>query len=90
MSENSRTKQAMNEKQLISLWNNNGLSTVKQIGINKNEHSHMFKQKLAPLLKTFSHDFWCLLRMIFIWKYNQNSLKFIRNNTHKFSILIAD
>ena len=66
----TRIRQTMNEKQITALWHNNSLSTVKQMGSNKNEHSHMCKQELVPLLKTFSHDFWVLLRVVFIWKYN--------------------
>ena len=80
----TRVNQSYNEKQIETLWNNNSLSTTKQMGSNKNEQSHAMKQMLAPLLRTFSHDFWLLLRVIFIWKYNQDSLSFIVKNKKKF------
>ena len=72
--------------QIEALWNNNGLSNVRQSNSNKNEQSHSFKKSLNPSLRVIGHQFYDLFRNLFIWKHNFNSLRYIINHLDQFFI----
>ena len=77
---------ACNYAQIVTLWNNNGMSQVRQSNSNKNEQCHSFKKLMNPRLFSIGHQFWELYRNLFIWKHNYNAIRYIINHRDKFTI----
>ena len=83
----TRVHELFNHNAILQLWNNCKMPDGRHIGSNKCEHANSFKKSMSKCLKTFTHKFWKLLRLVFIFAYNKSSLKFLLNNTELFYII---
>ena len=53
----TRYNMVFSDAQITSLWNNNGMSSVRQTNSNRNEQGHAFKKSMNPSIKQIGHSF---------------------------------